>query len=47
MANGSIVLVNGKVIGIIKAWNAERQAYLVEIAESGVHQFIAEKYLTA
>jgi len=46
MANGTLVLINGKTLGTIVKWNAERQAYLVEIADSGTCQYVAEKYLT-
>ena len=45
MPTGSIVLINGKVLGIIRKWNVERQQYLVEIADSGQCQYVAEKYL--
>jgi hypothetical protein len=46
MPIGTVVLINGKTIGIIQKWSVERQQYLVEIAESGQCQYIAEKYLT-
>ncbi|MEK7499029.1 MAG: hypothetical protein AAB649_00295 [Patescibacteria group bacterium] len=46
MANGTIVLVKGKALGTIVKWDVARGAYLVELADSGVCQYIAEKYLT-
>ena len=44
MATGTLVIVNGKEVGVIKRWSAERQMYLVELA-SGSAQWIAEKNL--
>lgn len=46
MPTGTIVLVNNKVLGTIMRWCQVRKQYLVELLDSGVTQYVDEKYLS-